>query len=114
MVEPRSKLRKITRAHSSEFLNYRLTDMISLDDIINAGSFGEIYLGVCHESNLQFAVKVEKIRPEKKCKGLKREQDIVDQVMGRGQFPYSRYLAPHENYLKKEVLIMEKLGPNMG
>ena len=66
-----SKLRKARKACSGDFLHKRLTDTVVLTDIINAGSFGEIYLGVCKETNAHYAVKVEKKRQDKKAKGLK-------------------------------------------
>ena len=38
----------------------------------------------------------------------------MDCIMGYGLFPNSQYLDPSENFLEREVLVMDRLGPSMG
>jgi len=109
-----SKLRKGRRSCSEQYLNCWLTDTIFIEDVINSGSFGEIYLGVCRSTGKKYAVKFEKIREDKRNKGLFQEQEIMDRLTSTVLLPTSRLLTPVDNYLRREVLIMELLGPNMG
>lgn len=52
--------RKRRKECSGEFLHMDLTDEIKIVDVINAGSFGDIYLGKNKITNVEYAIKFDK------------------------------------------------------
>jgi casein kinase 1 len=52
--------RKRRKECSGEFLDMELTKQIKIVDVINAGSFGDIYLGRNATSNVEYAIKFDK------------------------------------------------------
>ena len=94
----------------NQFINYD----IKIIDTINAGSFGEIYLGISNETQEQYAIKViKKVHANKNTRYLIKEFTIMQKIAGKGLFPRAQYLNPLENYLEQDVLLMDRLGPNI-
>lgn len=68
----------------NQFINYD----IKIIDTINAGSFGEIYLGISNETQEQYAVKViKKAHANKNTRYLIKEFTIMQKIAGKGLFP---------------------------
>lgn len=101
-------------ASTREYIDqYVAGGQIKLIDVIECGSFGEIYLGQRVGSGEHFAVKI--IRPEKRGTGdsILREFGFLSKLEGKGLFPKCRIEYSNMNALKNTVLIMQHLGPSL-
>lgn len=96
-----------------EYLGETIAGTIVLVDLINSGSFGDIYHGRDSNTGAEYAVKFNKNETERGVKSFHREYDFMKQIEGRGLFPKCTILLRHKNKLDKDILIMDKLGPNV-
>ena len=86
---------------------------IMLIDVINCGSFGDIYLGEDRKTGKEYAVKFNKNESEKSIKNFLKEYEIMKLVEGKGLFPSCVIEYKEKNDVQKDVLIMDKLGVNV-
>lgn len=79
---------------------------------LNAGSFGEIYLGVNMKNNREVAVKLEQLKA--KNPQLQYEAKLLAYVLGpegkQEGFPRLFYFGKEENY---SIMVMDLLGPSL-
>ena len=91
----------------------RLTQNIVLVDVINAGSFGDIYLGRDSITGKEYAVKFDKNETPRTQKNFMKEYNIMKDIEGKGNFPKCTVALGSQNKIGKTALIMDKLGPNI-
>ena len=58
-----------------------------LIDVINCGSFGDIYHGQDKKTGKEFAVKFNKNETERGFRNFFKEYDIMKLLEGKGKFP---------------------------
>lgn len=100
--------------NSLELEGENITDEIRIAKLLNSGKFGDIFLGYSWKTGQQFAVKI--IKPVSYplfTNYVKKEHEIMTDILGNGNFPRSYHLTPQQNKLQKEVLLMDRLGPNL-
>lgn len=95
-----------------EYIDKIVRGSIVLVDVINCGSFGDIYLGQDRKTGKEYAVKFNKNDTEKGVKNFFKEFDIMKTIEGKGLFPTCSIELKDKNEIGKDVLIMEKLGIN--
>jgi len=86
---------------------------IKLIDVINCGSFGDIYLGQSQKTGEYFAVKFNRSDLKKNIDHFMKEFQIMYRLEGKGLFPRCRIEYAEKNYARATVLIMDHLGPNL-
>jgi len=86
---------------------------IKLIDLINCGSFGDIYLGQSQSTSEYWAIKFIKSDSNKKSDYILKEYNIMKKIESKGKFPKSRIEFSNQNKAKATILIMEHLGPNI-
>lgn len=100
---------------SKEYLNMALTEDIDIVGGINAGSFGDIYLGRNRHTYEEYAVKFDKNKTERSLQNFEKEYRILKKIEGTGRFPRCflvNFTPPGANEVTS-AMIMEKLGPNV-
>lgn len=105
--------RKRRKECSGEFLHMDLTEEIKIVDVINAGSFGDIYLGRNKITNVEYAIKFDKNETPRTQKNFFKEFVLMQEIEGKGLFPKCELSQGAENVLGKSALIMEILGCNI-
>lgn len=98
---------------SREYLGQTVCDGIVLVDLINCGSFGDIYLGQDRRTGKEYAVKFNRNETERGFKNFFKEYEIMKLLKGRGLFPGCSIEYRNSNIMRKDVLIMDKLGLNV-
>lgn len=96
-----------------EYLGQIVAGSIVLIDVINSGSFGDIYLGRDKKTGMEYAVKFNKNETERGFRNFYKEYDIMKLLKGRGLFPTCSIEYRGSNKMGKDVLIMDKLGLNV-
>lgn len=96
-----------------EYIGHVVSGTIELIDLINSGSFGDIYHGRCKKTGREFAVKFNKNETDRGYRNFFKEYDIMKLLTGKGCFPTCSIEYRKSNKLNKDVLIMEKLGLNV-
>src|SRR3990167_10308526 len=96
-----------------EFIGQIVCQSIELVDVINCGSFGDIYHGVDKKTGREFAVKFNKNESEKGDSNFFKEFEFMNRLEGKGMFPKCSIEYKTDNKMQKDVLIMEKLGFNV-
>ena len=86
---------------------------IKLIDLINCGSFGDIYLGQSQFSGEYYAVKFNKGEDKKKTDEVMREYNFLKKIESKGKFPKTRIEYSNQNKARSTILIMEHLGPSI-
>lgn len=90
-----------------------LDEKILLADVINAGSFGDIYLGRDVQTGKEYAVKFDKNETPRTQKNFMKEYKIMQEIEGKGGFPKCTISHGATNNLGKTALVMDKLGCNI-
>jgi serine/threonine protein kinase len=96
-----------------EYLGQTVAGSIVLIDVINSGSFGDIYHGRDKKTGKEYAVKFNKNETERGFRNFYKEYDIMKLLKGKGMFPTCSIEYRGANKVGKDVLIMEKLGLNV-
>jgi hypothetical protein len=96
-----------------EYMGQVVAGSIELIDVINSGSFGDIYHGRCKKTGKEYAVKFNKNETERGFRNFFKEYDIMKLLSGKGKFPTCAIENRNANKVGKDVLIMEKLGLNV-
>lgn len=96
-----------------ELVGCMLTNEIKIINILNAGSFGLIYIGKNIKNNQKIAIKLIKNVTIRTGKAFVKEYRIMRTLNGLECFPWANFLTQNENKLNRNVLVMQKLGPNL-
>lgn len=96
-----------------EYIGKIVCQSVELVDVINCGSFGDIYHGVDKKTGREFAVKFNKNETEKGISNFFKEYEFMTRLEGKGCFPKCSIESKNANQIQKDVLIMEKLGLNV-
>ena len=100
---------------SNKYIGIELTEEIEIVGGINAGSFGDIYLGRNKTTMEEFAVKFDKNKTKRSLENFDKEYRILKRIEGRGRFPYCSLVKfwPEDEKEPISAMVMEKLGPNI-
>ena len=103
---------------SSEHLNQFINNEIKIIGGINAGSFGDIYLGRDVHTMEEFAIKIDKKKTERSLQNFFKEYRIMKKIEGTGIFPKCSLVNftpnnSNDSNIELSAMIMEKLGPNI-
>lgn len=99
---------------SREFIGLIIGNHIKLIDVINSGSFGDIYLGQTMPDGEYCAVKFNKAESKKNRDLMLQEYGLMQKLVGKGCFPSAKIEYAFQSKTKKTILIMDHLGPNIG
>lgn len=98
---------------AKEYIGQVVAGSIVLIDVINCGSFGDIYHGKDKKTGKEYAVKFNKNETERGFRNFFKEYDIMKLLKGKGLFPTCSIEYRDTNKMGKDVLIMDKLGLNV-
>ena len=90
-----------------------LQETIKIVDLINCGSFGDIYLGEEVKTGEYWAVKFNSREAKRNIDSLLKEFSTMKKIEGKGNFPKCFIEYSNQNQARETVLVMEHLGPNL-
>ena len=92
---------------SDQLLNTTVKDRYQINSELGKGAFGNIYLAVDKEKNIEVALKVEKINPNLV---LRKEYDTLKELEGGIGIPRVYDFITHND---KNIMVFEKLGKSL-
>lgn len=109
-VKPSKKKKECSREFIGLLVN---EETIKIVDLINCGSFGDIYLGEDVKTGEYWAVKFNSREAKRNIDNLLKEYSVMKKIEGKGNFPKCVIEYSNKNKARETVLIMEHLGPNL-
>lgn len=100
---------------SKDFVDMPLTEEIDIVGGINAGSFGDIYLGRNNVTMEEYAIKFDKNKTKRSLENFEKEYRILRKIERTGRFPKCCLVkfTPTDSEEILTAMVMEKLGPNI-